>query len=156
MKIRFRFLLYTVMVVIINGFPINKSFTIRRIRLNYFIVKKNVRITLVNRMRIVSRNQNEIVDKSVSIFYDNMLSDMLGFAKIYNLVNDETKTYLYIVAYEFAWFAFKVLQKNVSEKSFEINDDESQILFEQLILNVLLYVTIKNIIFKNILHIISQ
>ena len=105
---------------------------------------------------MISRNQEEIVDRSVSLFYDNMLTDLLGIAKLYNLINDESQSYFYIVGYEFAWFAFKVLKNNVNDVKFDMDTEESQILFEQLIINVILYVGIKNIVFKNIFHIISN
>ena len=48
------------------------------------------------------------------------------------------------------------LKNNVNDVKFDMDTEESQILFEQLIINVILYVGIKNIVFKNIFHIISN
>jgi hypothetical protein len=109
----------------------------------------------VRRVAIVSKNGDEIVDKSVSLFYDNMLTDMLGIAKVYNLVNEETKSYYYIIIYEFLWFAFKVLKSNINNSKLIEDNEESQILFDQLVINVMLYVSFKNILFQNLLNIIS-
>ena len=138
------------------AFPQKSPLQLKKYRVKYKIVKKNVSRTVINRVRIISRNQEEIVDRSVSLFYDNMLTDLLGIAKLYNLINDESQSYFYIVGYEFAWFAFKVLKNNVNDVKFDMDTEESQILFEQLIINVILYVGIKNIVFKNIFHIISN
>ena len=138
------------------SFPTKSPHQLKKYRVGYKLVKKNVSRTVINRLRIISRNQEEIVDRSVSLFYDNMLTDLLGIAKLYNLINDESQSYFYIVGYEFAWFAFKVLKNNVNDVKFDMDTEESQILFEQLIINVILYVGIKNIVFKNIFHIISN
>ena len=138
------------------SFPTKSPHQLKKYRVGYKLMKKNVSRTVINRLRIISRNQEEIVDRSVSLFYDNMLTDALGIAKIYNLINDESQSYFYIVGYEFAWFAFKVLKNNVNDVKFDMDTEESQILFEQLIINVILYVGIKNIVFKNIFHILSN
>ena len=138
------------------GFPLKHPHRLKQYRVNYKLMKKNLSRNVINRVRVISRNQEEIVDRSVSLFYDNMLTDLLGIAKLYNLINDESQSYLYIVGYEFAWFGFKVLKNNVNDVNFDMDTEESQILFEQLIINVILYVGIKNILFKNIFHIISN
>lgn len=156
MKFYVRYLVLNFLAILSLGFPLNQPHKLKQYRVNYKIIKKNISRNVINRLRVVSRNQDEIVDRSVSLFYDNMLTDLLGIAKLYNLINDETQSYFYIVGYEFAWFAFKVLKNNVNDMKFDMETEESQILFEQLIINVILYVGIKNIIFKNIFHIISN
>ena len=149
-------LLLILSVLPVNAFPQRSPIQFKKVRVNYKLVKKNVSRTVINRIRVISRNQDEIVDRSVSLFYDNMLTDLLGIAKVYNLINDEAQSYFYIVGYEFAWFAFKVLKNNVNNVKFDMDTEESQILFEQLIINVILYISIKNMIFKNIFHIIAN
>ena len=39
--------------------------------------------------------------------------------------------------------SFKVLKNNVNDVKFDMDTEESQILFEQLIINVILYISIK-------------
>ena len=148
MKVSFILSIGLLFIPTVIGFPLNSPHQLKKYRVSYKLVKKNISRTVINRVRVITRNQEEIVDRSVSLFYDNMLTDLLGIAKLYNLINDESQSYLYIVGYEFAWFAFKVLKNNVNDVKFDMDTEESQILFEQLIINVILYVGIKNILFK--------
>lgn len=144
------FLLFNNCICFPNSNPFNK-----KIRINFKVIKRKSYKSIIKRVQAVSENQEEIVDKTVSIFYDNMLTDLLAVAKLYNIINDETKSYYYILLYEFLWFAFKVLKKNSNNKLFELEDENSQYLFDQLIINVILYVSIKNIIFQNVINIIG-
>ena len=148
-------LVFSLLIFKTMSFPAPLNSNIKTARIHLKIMKRNTSKNILKRIRVVSENQEEIVDKSVSIFYDNILTDMLGIAKVYNLVNDETKSYYYIILYEFAWFAFKVLKSNYTKIENQIDKDDSQLLFDQLIINVIMYVSIKNIIFQNVLNILN-
>lgn len=154
---RFNFGVKSVIILtIVNAsmsFPNN--FSLRQLRVNLKIVKRNTSKNIINRVRVVSENHEDILDKSVSIFYDNMLTDMLSLAKLYNLISDNNKSYYYIICYEFLWFGFKVLKKNSSNDIMTNDTEKAQILFDQLIINIVLYVSIKNIIFKNVITILG-
>ena len=154
MKLSFTYLCLILNIILVNSFPRN-HYHFRKFRVNLKLAKKNTYRNIVRRVAIVSKNGDEIVDKSVSLFYDNMLTDMLGIAKVYNLINEETKSYYYIIIYEFLWFAFKVLKSNINNSKLIEDNEESQILFDQLVINVMLYVSFKNILFQNLLNIIS-
>ena len=82
-------LLLILSVLPVNAFPQRSPIQFKKVRVNYKLVKKNASRTAINRVRVIFRNQDEIVDRSVSLFYDNMLTDLLGIAKVYNIINDE-------------------------------------------------------------------
>ena len=157
MKLKYILILSSIFIFNeIYGFPNQPHPFKKKMRINFRIIKRRTSRNILHRIKAVADNQDEIVDKSVSLFYDNMLTDMLGIAKVYNLINDETKSYYYIILYEFAWFAFKVLKININNQKFRTDSDDSQILFDQLIINIMLYISFKNILFQNVYNIISS
>lgn len=102
---------------------------------------KNLRV----RSKLIIKNTRKPKTKSAiitslsSIIKDDLANDLLYMLKFYNLSNDEENSYFYIILYELISIAIKE------------NDDK----FKELpitLSNILLYITVKNVILHNILH----
>lgn len=102
---------------------------------------KNLRV----RSKLIIKNTRKPKTKSAiitslsSIIKDDLANDLLYMLKFYNLSNDEENSYFYIILYELISIAIKE------------NDDK----FKELpitLSNILMYITVKNVILHNILH----
>lgn len=121
-----------------------KSYITKNIRVNYKIAKKGANRIYINKYNIFVENQNKILDKSFSLISDNIVSELLYLLKFYHITNDNINSYMYILAYELCWFGYKVIRINTIDKS-EITKEDTKVLYRQLILNILMYMLIKNI-----------
>ena len=106
-------------------------------------------------------NQNEIIDKTICFVSDNLINELLYLFKIYHLTNDNTNSFIYIVIYESVWISYKVFLLNRNNKNNKNNDEgvsreNSQILFQQLIINIIIYITIKNIFLNTLVKFIGN
>lgn len=80
-----------------------------------------------------------VITNLSNIVKDDIANDLLYMLKFYNLTNDEENSYFYIILYELI--------------SISIKDNDSK--FKQLpisLSNIILYITLKNVILHNILH----
>ena len=127
----------------------NSTYVNKNIRINYKLAKKKSNRLLYKRINLLIKNENEIIDKSMSFIGDNIVNELLYMLKFYNLTNDNVNIYIYIIVYELLWIGYKVLRINTSEQS-EFSDEDIEILYQQVLLNILMYVFIKNM-FMNII-----
>ena len=118
-----------------------------RLKLRQKNIKKSDRIckNLRVRSKLIIKNTKKPKTKSAiitnlsSIIKDDLANDLLYMLKFYNLSNDEENSYFYIILYELISIAIKD------------NDDK----FKELpitLSNILVYITVKNVILHNILH----
>lgn len=118
-----------------------------RLKLRQKNIKKSDRIckNLRVRSKLIIKNTKKTKTKSAiitnlsSIIKDDLANDLLYMLKFYNLSNDEENSYFYIILYELISIAIKD------------NDDK----FKELpitLSNILVYITVKNVILHNILH----
>ena len=63
-----------------------------------------------HRLNIIRKNQNEIVDQSVSVVSDNIVQDFIYVLKFYNLSDDSSSSFIYIIFYETLWLGFEYLK----------------------------------------------
>tara|TARA_Y100000768_G_scaffold388920_1_gene388722 strand:+ start:6759 stop:7241 length:483 start_codon:yes stop_codon:yes gene_type:complete len=102
---------------------------------------KNLRV----RSKILIKNtkrpktKSAIITNLSNIIKDDLANDVLYMLKFYNLSNDEENSYFYIILYELISIAIK-----------DNNDKfkELPVTFS----NIVLYITVKNVILHNILH----
>lgn len=89
--------------------------------------------------KIINITKKTISEKMIEIVKEDMINDVLYFAKIYNVINENDKTYLYIFIYEF----ISVMRKT---------DKDIEKFIPLYSINVLTYILIKTILINNIIH----
>ena len=107
------------------------------------------------------KNQNEIIDRSVSIISDNVVNEFLYLMKAYHLTNDNINSYMYILAYEVMWVGYKLMRINMKPKTDVAQNTEeakkdANLLYQQVIINILLYILIKNLVMNSIINILNS
>ena len=135
----------------VNSFPFYKH-----LRVNYRLIKKQSSKELSYRKRLIIKNQNKIVDNSISVLNDSAVNEMVQFLKFYHLTNDEYSSIIYIIFYEIIWFSLRLNKIYNENHEINLSNEETQVIMQQLIINICIYVTIKNIIFNNIIYIINN
>ncbi len=125
----------------------------------YDYAKRNTKIIMYRRAKMIAKNQNEIIDRSVSIISDNTINELLYLLKVYHLTNDNINSYMYILSYEIIWVGYKLLRVNTNDKMI---DDKKQsnmdvnLLYQQVIINIILYILIKNMIMNSIINVLNN
>ena len=130
----------------------------KKFRVNYKIAKKCSNLFVNKKIKMLYDNQNEIIDKTICFVSDNLINELLYLFKIYHLTNDNTNSFIYIVIYESVWISYKVLLLNRNNKNNEqgVSYEDSQILFQQLLINIIIYITIKNIFLNTLVKFIGN
>lgn len=123
--------------------------------------KRNTKVVMYKRAKMIAKNQNEIMDRSVSIISDNIINELLYLLKVYHLTNDNINSYMYILSYEIIWVGYKLLRANTRDKT--ITDGKRKepemdvnLLYQQVIINILLYILIKNMIMNSIITVMNN
>lgn len=129
----------------------------KNIKENYDLAKHTTKRLFYERVEMIIKNQNEIMDRSVSIISDNVVNEFLYLMKVYHLTNDNINSYMYILAYEVLWVGYKLLRINTNRKTDITHDTEPakkdmNLLYQQVIINILLYILIKNLIMNSIIN----
>ena len=107
--------------------PLNK-------RLNY-----SFNLFYKEQKKMINITKKTIREKTIEIVKEDIINDMLYVAKIYNVINENDKTYLYIFIYEF----ISVMRKT--------NKDIGKFI-PLYSINVLTYILIKTMLINNIIH----
>ena len=129
----------------------------RNIQENYDLAKHTTKRMFYEHVEILMKNQNEIMDKSVSIISDNIVNEFLYLMKAYHLTNDNINSYMYILAYEVMWVGYKLMRINMKPKTDVLDNTEkakkdANLLYQQVIINILLYILIKNLVMNSIIN----
>ena len=123
---------FFIFIVICNAkFP--RKAPIRK-KINY-----SFKIFYKNQKELIETSKDDISEKIIEIVKDDVINDIIYYAKVYNLVNDNEKSYLYIFMYEF----LTVFRKN---------DKNIQISIPLYIANVTTYIIMKTIILNKLIH----
>ena len=129
----------------------------RNIQENYDLAKHTTKRMFYEHVEILMKNQNEIMDKSVSIISDNIVNEFLYLMKAYHLTNDNINSYMYILTYEVMWVGYKLMRINMKPKTDVLDNTEeakkdANLLYQQVIINILLYILIKNLVMNSIIN----
>lgn len=127
----------------------------KNVRVNYKIVKKKSNRMYYDKLNLILKNQNEIIDKTVAFVSDNMVNELLYLLKFYHLTNDNINSFIYIVFYEMVWVGYKIIRINTNT-IFDISNEDSQLLGKQLLINILLYIFVKNIFVNTIVNTLNK
>ena len=133
-----------------NNSAINKNF-----RVKYKIAKKKTNRLMYSKVNLIIKNQNEIIDKSVSLISDNIVNEILYLLKYYHLTNDNINAYMYILAYELFWVGYKIIRINTIDKLHK-TDEDTDILYKQVLLNIITYIVIKNIFMNTVVKVLNN
>ena len=133
----------------------------RNIKENYDLAKHTTKRMFYEHVEILMKNQNEIMDKSVSIISDNIVNEFLYLMKAYHLTNDNINSYMYILTYEVMWVGYKLMRINMKPKTDVLDNTEeakkdANLLYQQVIINILLYILIKNLVMNSIINILNS
>ena len=133
----------------------------KNIKDNYYFAKHTTKRMFYERVEILMKNQNEIMDRSVSIISDNVVNEFLYLMKAYHLTNDNINSYMYILAYEIMWVGYKLMRSNTKDTTSVAQDTEeakkdTNLLYQQVIINILLYILIKNLVMNSIINILNS
>ena len=135
-----------------QAFPVYKI-----VRVNCKILKRQTYRVLAPRMSVITENETELVDRSISILSDNAINEMLYLLKFYHMTNDASSSVLYIISYELIWVAYQLHKKNLlSKNAFDLTNTHSKQLLQQVLLNVTLYIILKNLVINNIFSEINK
>tara|TARA_B100001769_G_scaffold275197_2_gene276233 strand:+ start:754 stop:1320 length:567 start_codon:yes stop_codon:yes gene_type:complete len=127
----------------------------KNIRVNYKLAKKKTNRIMDDKKNLIIKNQNNIIDRSVSLISDNIVNEILYLLKFYHLTNDNINAYMYILAYELFWIGYKIIRINTIDKINYTNED-TEILYKQVLLNILTYIIIKNIFMNTIIKVLNN
>ena len=116
-----------------TAFLIQTKKQYRRIRLHYAILLKK------NDLSFDETTQQSVMDNMNMIVKDDLTNDLLYFLKFYQLTNDEHASYFYIVFYELMSFIIR-------------NDKNKLSQFHVSLLNMFVYILLKNIILNHYIH----
>jgi hypothetical protein len=73
------------------------------------------------------------------------------------MASDESSTFIYILVYEFLLLVYQLYKnKLLSKNVFDLSNKESKNLLQQLMLNVALYIILKNFIINNLIGVIHK
>lgn len=146
------FLMMLFMTPNTQAFPVYKI-----VRVNCKILKRQTYRVLVPRMSMITENETELVERSISILSDNAINEMLYLLKFYHMTNDASSSVLYIISYELIWVAYQLHKKNLlSKNAFDLTNTHSKQLLQQVLLNVTLYIILKNLVMNNIFSEINK
>ena len=146
------FLMMLYMTPNTQAFPVYKI-----VRVNCKILKRQTYRVLAPRMSVITENETELVDRSISILSDNAINEMLYLLKFYHMTNDASSSVLYIISYELIWVAYQLHKKNLlSKNAFDLTNTHSKQLLQQVLLNVTLYIILKNLVMNNIFSEINK
>ncbi len=135
-----------------HAFPVYKV-----MRVNYKLIKKNTGRLLTTRLNAtIANSESDIIERSISIISDNAVNEMIYLLKIYHLTNDKSTSYLYIITYEMIWLGYQLKKYNLLGDKFDMNDEQSQMLLQKLILNISIYLFLKNILINNLLALLNK
>tara|TARA_Y100000768_G_scaffold384833_1_gene369676 strand:+ start:1484 stop:2020 length:537 start_codon:yes stop_codon:yes gene_type:complete len=127
----------------------------KNIRVNYKLAKKKTNRIMYEKINLIIKNQNNIIDRSVSLISDNIVNEILYLLKFYHLTNDNINAYMYILAYEFCWVGYKIIRINTIDKLHK-TDEDTDILYKQVLLNILTYILIKNIFMNTVVKVLNN
>ena len=138
----------------------------KNIRVNYKLARRKTEKMVNTRTEMLLKNQNEIIDRSVSIISDNVVNEFLYIMKVYHLTNDNINSYVYIMVYELIWIGYKIFRINTATTESEtdpVSDSDSEtkradktLLYQQVVVNILLYVLIKNLIMNSLISTLNN
>ena len=136
----------------------------KNIRVNYKLARRKTEKMVNTRTEMLLKNQNEIIDRSVSIISDNVVNEFLYIMKVYHLTNDNINSYVYIMVYELIWIGYKIFRINtatIESDTDPVSDSETKradktLLYQQVVVNILLYVLIKNLIMNSLISTLNN
>ena len=109
---------------------------------------------------LIIEDKEAVLDRSVSILSDNLVNEILYILKFCNLSNDSENAYIYIIMYETLWFGFKMLKSSknnvLEENEILLSEKDTIKLVKDLIFNIILYLTIKNLLIANFLVLVNH
>ena len=126
----------------------------KNILVNYKLAKRKTEKMVNMRADMLLKNQNEIIDRSVSIISDNVVNEFLYIMKVYHLTNDNINSYMYIMVYELIWIGYKIFRINTTDPETKCVD--KTLLYQQVVVNILLYVLIKNLIMNSLISTLNN
>tara|TARA_Y100000992_G_scaffold302539_1_gene277187 strand:+ start:220 stop:702 length:483 start_codon:yes stop_codon:yes gene_type:complete len=156
------FLLWLFIVPCQAFVPNIKHTVCKNIRVNLRLFKRNAHrvMTTSPPVDIILEDKEAVLDRSVSILSDNLVNEILYILKFCNLSNDSENAYIYIIMYETLWFGFKMLKSSknnvIEENEILLSEKETIKLVKDLIFNIILYLTIKNLLIANFLVLVNH
>ena len=131
MRIKYLCILFGLLFNSSNGFIKRSPCLYRRMRIKYkLMVKHNDPII---------QSKEDIVNNIIYIMKDDITNDFLYFMKFYHFTDDTINSYFYIVFYEL--LSLSIRQDNNKISNLPIS-----------IINIIIYIILKNILLNNMLH----
>lgn len=119
-------------------FDITNSFHFCPLR-NCRKIKLRCAISLKRNDEIISLTKQSVVSNMETIIKDDLSNDLLYFMRFYHLTQDDQISYFYIIFYEMLSFIVKNERRSIEH-------------FHISMLNILIYILIKNIIINQYIH----
>ena len=106
---------------------------------NYRKIKMRYAISLKRNDEVITRTKESVVSNMASIVKDDLSNDLLYFMRFYHLTQDDQVSYFYIVFYELLSYFAKQERRSLQYVHISM-------------LNVMVYILIKNIIINQYIH----
>ena len=92
-----------------------------------------------NQKQLIDETKVDVSEKVIELVKDDIINDIIYYAKLYNMINDDSKSYLYIFMYEF----IGIMRRN---------DNNPKISIPLYMSNVMAYIILKIIILNKLIH----
>jgi hypothetical protein len=130
--------------------PINSFYVCKYLKINVRLAKRNTEKILFHKNSVLVENKEDLLNSFTIALNDNLVSEMLYIMKYYNISNDSSNPYLYIIMYETLYFGFKILKMNqYREFVIDLKEKETTLFLRQMIFNIFIYISLKNILLHN-------
>ena len=102
-------------------------------------IKYGFKLFYKNQKELIETSKDDVSEKVIELVKDDIVNDIIYYAKLYNLVNDNEKSYLYIFMYEF----LTIIRRN---------DKNIKISLPLYMTNVTTYIIMKTLILNKLIH----
>ena len=131
MNIKVLFFIFLLFVPSSAKFP-RKAPLKRRINYGFKLFYKNQK-------QLIDETKVDVSEKVIELVKDDIINDIIYYAKLYNMINDDSKSYLYIFMYEF----IGIMRRN---------ENNPKISIPLYMSNVMTYIILKIIILNKLIH----
>ena len=142
-----RYILFLLCLFLIKG---DSFYVCKYFKINVRLAKRNTERILLQKRDILIDSKGEVLESFSLALNDNLVNEALYIMKYYNISNDDSNPYLYIIMYEMIYFGFKILRmKKYREFVINFEEEDTNIFLKQMIINITIYLLLKKIMLHN-------
>lgn len=129
---------------------VNCFYACKYLKINVRLAKRNTERIIVKKQDLFIDNKEEALESFSLALNDNLVNEALCIMKYYNVSNDDSNPYLYIIMYEILYFGFKIIRiKKYREFVIDFEEKDTIKFLKQMIMNIIIYIVLKKILLHN-------